>query len=43
MNYLVASAEVTGGLLPDIGKITDGPFRWIVIDLKRGMLGVEPK
>jgi hypothetical protein len=41
MNYLVASAEVTGGLLPDIGKIVDGPFRWIVIDLKNSELGLE--
>lgn len=43
MNYLVASAEVTGGLLPDIGKIVDGPFKWIVIDLKQGVLGLEPR
>src|SRR5438552_3538374 len=32
MKYLVASAEVTGRLLPGIGKIVSGPFRWIVID-----------
>ena len=43
MNYLVASAEVTGGLLPDIGKIVDGPYRWIVIDFKNPTLGLEPK
>ena len=42
MNYFVASAEISGGLLPDVGKLVDGPFRWIVIDLKRGVLGLEP-
>jgi hypothetical protein len=42
MNYLVASAEVTGGLLPDIGKIVNGPFRWIVIDHANRELGLEP-
>jgi hypothetical protein len=41
MNYLVASAEMSGGLLPDIGKIFEGPFRWIVIDHARGELGLE--
>ena len=43
MNYFVASAEVSGGLMPDIGKIVDGPFRWIVIDLKQSELGLEPR
>jgi hypothetical protein len=43
MNYLVSSAEITGGLLPDVGKIVDGPWRWIVIDFKMGELGLEPK
>lgn len=43
MNFLVASAEVTGGLLPDIGRIVEGPFKAIVIDLKRGELGLEPR
>jgi hypothetical protein len=43
MNYLVASAEITGGLLPDIGKIVDGPWRVIVIDFKNGVLGLEPR
>jgi hypothetical protein len=43
MNYLVASAEVTGGLLPDIGNISDGPYRWIVVDLSRNELGLDPK
>ena len=26
MNFLVASAHVTEGLMPDIGKLTEGPF-----------------
>jgi Aspartyl protease len=43
MNYLVSSAEITGGLLPDVGKIVDGPWRWIVIDFKLGEMGLEPK
>jgi hypothetical protein len=42
MNYFVASAEITGGLLPDIGKIVNGPFRYIVIDHAKGELGLEP-
>ena len=41
MNFLVASAEVTGGLLPDIGKLTQGPFTTIVIDHSRATLGVK--
>jgi hypothetical protein len=43
MNFLVASAEVTGGLLPDIGNIVDGPFRWIVINHDEGWLGLSPR
>jgi hypothetical protein len=43
MNYLVSSAEITGGLLPDVGKIVDGPWRWIVIDFKQNQLGLEPR
>jgi hypothetical protein len=43
MNFLVASAEVSGGMLPDIGRIVDGPFRWIVIDHHRKVMGVEPR
>jgi hypothetical protein len=43
MNYLVASVEIAGGLLPDIGKMVDGPFKSIVIDLKNNELGLEPK
>jgi len=43
MNYLVASAEITGGLLPDVGKMVDGPYKLIVIDNQRGELGLEPR
>jgi predicted aspartyl protease len=42
MNYLVASVEVSGGLLPDVGKMVNGPYKWIVIDLKNNEMGVEP-
>jgi len=41
MNLLVASAKVTGGLLPDIDKLTQGPFEVIVIDFKEGIMGVK--
>jgi hypothetical protein len=41
MNYLVASAEITGGLLPDVGKISDSPFRYLVIDHVRGQLDLQ--
>lgn len=40
MNLLVASAQVTGGLMPDLGKMVEGPFDWIVIDHKNGVLGL---
>jgi len=40
MNYLVASANVTGGLLPDIKDLTQGPFSMIVIDHPHATLGV---
>jgi hypothetical protein len=43
MNFLVATANVTGGLLPDIGNLTEGPFTMIVIDHSRGFLGVTPR
>jgi hypothetical protein len=43
MNYLVASAEITGGLIPDVGKMVDGPFKIIVIDNQRGEMGLEPR
>jgi hypothetical protein len=41
MNFFVATANVKEGLLPDIGKMTAGPFRWIVFDQAKGLLGVE--
>lgn len=43
MNFLVASANVTGGLLPDIGQLTEGPFTTIVVDHSRGFLGLTPR
>lgn len=41
MNFLVASAQVSGGLLPDIGQLTQGAFTTIVIDHPRRTLGVQ--
>jgi hypothetical protein len=41
MNFLVASAKVTEGLLPDIENLTPGAFRWIVFDQPNGVLGLE--
>jgi len=41
MNFLVASANVTEGLLPDIGKLTEGAFEWIVFDEPAGILGLQ--
>jgi hypothetical protein len=41
MNFLVASANLSGGLLPDIDKIVDGPFQAVVIDHARHTLGVK--
>jgi len=41
MNFLVASAKLTEGLLPDIGKLTEGPFDWVVFDEPNGVLGVQ--
>ncbi len=43
MNYLVSSAEIKGGLLPDIGKIVDGPWKMIVIDFQKSVMGLEPR
>jgi hypothetical protein len=40
MNFLVASAKLTEGLLPDIDNLTPGPFRWVVFDQPAGMLGL---
>jgi hypothetical protein len=42
MNFLCASAEISGGLLPQIGKIVDSPFRYIVIDNKTAVMGLAP-
>jgi hypothetical protein len=42
MNFLVASAMVDeGAAIPDIGQMTAGAFKWIVINHARGWLGVE--
>ncbi len=41
MNYLVASVEITGGMLPDIGKSGGGPFQHIVIDNAAGELRLK--
>jgi len=41
MNFLVASANITEGLLPDIGKLTEGPFEWIVFDEPKALLGLK--
>jgi hypothetical protein len=43
MNFLVASANITGGLLPDLDKMTEGPFTMIVIDHQRHFLGLMPR
>jgi hypothetical protein len=41
MNFLVASANVTGGLLPDLDKVVDGPFQFVVIDHAHATLGLK--
>lgn len=41
MNFLVASAAVTEGILPDIGKLSEGPYDWIVFDQSAGTLGLQ--
>jgi hypothetical protein len=44
MNYFVATAAITGtSLLPDLGKLTQGPYKWVVIDLRAGQLELELK
>jgi hypothetical protein len=44
MNYLAASAYVSeGALLPDIGKMSQGAYEWIVIDEAGAELGVKLK
>ena len=41
MNFLVASAKLSDGALPDIEHITPGPYRWIVFDQPKGLLGLD--
>jgi hypothetical protein len=41
MNFLVASANVQGGVFPDIENLTQGPFTAIVLDQPRGLLGLK--
>ena len=44
MNYLVASARVTeAALMPDIDKLTAGPYDWIVFDEPAKVLGLKLK
>jgi hypothetical protein len=44
MNYFVASAYVSEtGMLPDIGKMSAGPYDWIVFDQPRAELGLMVK
>jgi hypothetical protein len=44
MNFLVASAHVTeAALMPDIGKLTAGPYDAIVIDEPAKLLGLKLK
>jgi hypothetical protein len=43
MNYLVASVAITGGLIPDLGKMVQGPFSFVAIDPDRGTLGLKLK
>ena len=44
MNYLVASARVTeAALMPDIGKLTAGPYDAIVFDEPAKVLGLKLK
>jgi hypothetical protein len=44
MNYLVASAHLTeDALMPDIGKLTAGPYDWIVFDEPGKVLGLKLK
>ncbi|MBC7785221.1 MAG: aspartyl protease family protein [Burkholderiales bacterium] len=41
MNFLVASVQITGGLLPDIGRSGASPFTMIVIDNAAGELRLK--
>ena len=41
MNYLVASASVTGGLNAGIGDIHDGPFDFFTVDFVKSTLNLQ--
>lgn len=41
MNFLVASAYVTGGLMPDLGAMSSGPYTDLVIDHGARTLGLK--
>lgn len=41
MNFLVGSAAITGGLIPDIGNLVQGPFSFVVIDPDHATLGLK--
>ena len=41
MNFLVASAYVTGGLLPDLGDMNSGAYTDVVIDHSEQTLGLK--
>ena len=41
MNFLVASVNITGGILPDLGKMSEGAFDFIVIDHAAGELRLK--
>jgi hypothetical protein len=41
MNFLTASASITGGLMPDLDKVVDSPFQFVVIDHARGVMGLK--
>ncbi len=43
MNMLVASANVTPGIIPSFDSLTDGQFRWIVFDEPNRKLGLSLK
>jgi len=41
MNFLVASAKISEGLIPDIENLTPGAFKWVVFDQPGGTLGFD--
>ena len=41
MNFLVASANISGGVAADIDKVVDGPFQFVVIDHAHATLAVK--